>query len=151
MKRKLTTHRFTHARRGVAAVEFALILPFLCILLLGAVDFSRVFYHYITVTNCARNGALWASDPYANTALGVVTSSTTWSPYANVTAAALADSNLNPTPTVIGPTSGTDGSGNTTMSVTVSYTFTPLTTFLGFSAVNLSSTVTMRVLPTTPS
>ena len=101
-------------RRGVAAAEFALLLPFLCIFLLGTIDFSRLFYSYITITNCARNGALWATDPYANPSLGTVTATNPQSPYASVTAAALADSNLSPTPTVTGPTSGTDYAGNAT-------------------------------------
>jgi Flp pilus assembly protein TadG len=135
-------------RRGAAAVEFAILLPCLTLILLGAVDFSRLFYDYITITNCARNGAIWASDPYANTLLGVVTTSTTQSPYASVTAASLADSNLSPTPTVTDPPiTGTDSAGNATRSVTVSYTFTPLSRYLGFNNINMSRMVTMRVLP----
>lgn len=44
-------------RRGAAAVEFALILPVLMLLVLGAVDFGRFAYNYIAVTNAARAGA----------------------------------------------------------------------------------------------
>jgi Flp pilus assembly protein TadG len=136
-------------RRGAAAVEFALLLPFLTVFLLGTIDFARLFYHYITISNCARNGALWASDPYANPALGTVTSATTQSPYADVTAAALADSNLSPTPTVSAIASGTDSAGNVTKGVTVNYTFTPFSKYLGMSSVAISREVWMRVLPTT--
>ncbi|CAN5716335.1 hypothetical protein BH23PLA1_BH23PLA1_28640 [soil metagenome] len=50
-------------RRGAAAVEMALLLPILTTLLLIAVDFCRLFYHYTIVANCARNGAMYASDP----------------------------------------------------------------------------------------
>jgi hypothetical protein len=125
-------------------------LPLLLIFLVGTVDFARLFYHYITISNCARNGALWASDPYANPALGTVTASTTQSPYADVTAAALADSNLSPTPTVTSPiATGTDSAGNATRGVTVNYTFTPFTKYLGISSVPMARTVWMRVLPTT--
>jgi Flp pilus assembly protein TadG len=35
-------------RRGVAAVELAVLLPFLCFLFVTAVDFARIFYLAIT-------------------------------------------------------------------------------------------------------
>ncbi|HEU0245076.1 MAG TPA: PKD domain-containing protein [Candidatus Limnocylindrales bacterium] len=44
--------------RGQALVELALILPVLLLLLLGAIDFGRVFYSQITVNDAAREGAL---------------------------------------------------------------------------------------------
>lgn len=43
--------------RGVAAVEFALVLPVLVILLLGIVEFGRVFNVQISLSNAAREGA----------------------------------------------------------------------------------------------
>jgi Flp pilus assembly protein TadG len=46
---------------GAATVEFALILPFLMFLLVVAVDYARIFYFGVTVQNCARNGAYYAS------------------------------------------------------------------------------------------
>src|SRR3954451_8532118 len=49
-------------REGAATVELALLLPFLCFLFVVAVDYSRVFYFAVTVQNCARNGAYYASD-----------------------------------------------------------------------------------------
>src|SRR4051794_34883503 len=68
-------------RRGVAAVELALLLPFLAFLFVLAVDWSRVFYYSLVVENCARNGAIFSSDPYA----------LVQSPYTTVQDAALAD------------------------------------------------------------
>jgi PKD repeat protein len=44
--------------QGQALVELALILPVLLLLLLGAIDFGRVFYSQITVNDAAREGAL---------------------------------------------------------------------------------------------
>jgi Flp pilus assembly protein TadG len=38
-------------------VEFALILPVLAILFLGAVDLTRAFYYYIVLENATREGA----------------------------------------------------------------------------------------------
>jgi Flp pilus assembly protein TadG len=140
-----TRSRASGLRRGAAAVELALLLPVLLMFLLGAIDWSRLFYHYMTISNCARNGALWATDPYSNPALGTVTSSTTHSPYANLTSAALADSNLSPAPTV-SFAKGTDSASNATRGITVVYTFIPFSNYLGGS-ITLSRTVWMRVQP----
>lgn len=43
--------------RGVAAVEFAIILPLLMLIILGAIDFGRFAHAHIAVTNAARAGA----------------------------------------------------------------------------------------------
>ena len=42
--------------RGAAAVEFALILPVLLLLVGGVVDFGRVFFTHITLSHAAREG-----------------------------------------------------------------------------------------------
>ena len=68
-------------RRGAATVEMAVLLPVLALLFVITVDFCRIFYFTITVENCARNGALWACDAFAQSE----------SPYGTVTAAARAD------------------------------------------------------------
>ncbi|HQF02856.1 MAG TPA: TadE/TadG family type IV pilus assembly protein [Phycicoccus sp.] len=43
--------------RGAAAVEFALILPILLVLIGGIVDFGRAFFAQVVITNAAREGA----------------------------------------------------------------------------------------------
>jgi Flp pilus assembly protein TadG len=45
------------AYHGQSLVEFALILPVLAILFLGAVDLTRAFYYYIVLENATREGA----------------------------------------------------------------------------------------------
>ena len=40
--------------------EFALILPVLMLILLGVVDFGRVFYYWTSIANAAREGARYA-------------------------------------------------------------------------------------------
>ena len=40
-----------------ALIEFALTLPLLLLLVLGALDFGRMFYTKIVITNAAREGA----------------------------------------------------------------------------------------------
>ena len=47
--------------RGQTLVEFALILPVFLVLTLGVVDGARVFNAYISITNGAREGALYAA------------------------------------------------------------------------------------------
>jgi Flp pilus assembly protein TadG len=125
-------------RRGSAAVELALLLPTLGLLFVFTVDFARLYYHYCVIINCARNGALYLSDPTAMPE----------SPYADVTAAALADaSDLSPQPTVTwGP-----GDNSSYIKVTVSYSFTTITNYPGLpNPINLTRTVQMHVAPTTP-
>jgi Flp pilus assembly protein TadG len=48
------------SRRGAAAVELALILPFLVLLLMGVFDFGTVTYTLMQVTAAAHAGALYA-------------------------------------------------------------------------------------------
>jgi Flp pilus assembly protein TadG len=115
------THQSSQSRSGVAAVELAVLLPFLAFLLVIAVDWARVFYFSLVVDNCARNGAVYASDPYA----------TVKSPYATLQDAALADApNLNPKPTVTS-VSGVDASANKYVDCTVSYPFSTVSNFPG--------------------
>lgn len=43
--------------RGVALVEFAIVLPLLLLLIGGIVDFGRAFFTEVMLTNAAREGA----------------------------------------------------------------------------------------------
>jgi Flp pilus assembly protein TadG len=47
--------------RGAAAVEFALVLPLLLSTVGGAIDFGRLYYQQIMLSNAARDGARLAS------------------------------------------------------------------------------------------
>jgi hypothetical protein len=47
--------------RGASAVEFALVLPLLVMLLFGIVHFGFAYNAYVTVTHAAREGARMAS------------------------------------------------------------------------------------------
>ncbi len=46
---------------GASAVEFALVLPILIILLAGIIQFGFLFFQWLEVTHAAREGARWAS------------------------------------------------------------------------------------------
>lgn len=55
--------------RGASAVEFALVLLLLMLLLTGIIQFGYTFYQYLQVEHAAREGARWAS---LRTAAGTV-------------------------------------------------------------------------------
>ncbi len=127
-------------RHGAAAVELAFLLRFLVFLFVVAVDYSRIFYYSLTVSNCARNGAIWAADPY----------SIYNRPYTNVTDAALADAqNISPTPTVT-TSNGNDGIANY-VDCTVTYTFSTVSNFPGITQnTTIVRTCRLYVFPRVP-
>lgn len=49
--------RSTSTQRGVAAIEFALVLVFLIPLAFGITELGRAFYQYNTLVKATRNGA----------------------------------------------------------------------------------------------
>ena len=55
MRRRLRSRG--KSQRGAAAVEFALVLPFLLMVVLGAIDWGWYFFVREVVTNAAREGA----------------------------------------------------------------------------------------------
>ena len=128
-------------RSATAVVELAVLLPFLIMLFLVAVDFARVFYFSLTLTNCARAGALYASDPVAAVE----------SPFPDVQSAALADAtNISPQPTITS-SNGVDASGRAYVAVTANYSFNTVTKFPVIpSQVQLTRTVKMFVAANTP-
>jgi len=147
------------ARKGAQVAEFAILLPFLAFMFVIAVDWARIFFYSIAVTNCARNGALYmAQQQSAKTTSSPYTDSGLVNLYFNspspVTAAALADApDLTPTPTVTS-TTGSDSYGPY-VEVTVSYTFQTvsnfsLADFVVPASTNVTSTVRMYVPPESP-
>src|SRR5207302_2695949 len=119
-------------RHGIAVLELAIFLPLIAFLFLVAVDYSRVFYFSLTVMNCARNGAIYGSDP---------TQAAILSPYTSISQAALADAtNLSPQPTISSKT--VTSGGYTYIEVTATYQFNTLTQYpVIHSRVDLSQTV----------
>ena len=50
-------------QQGLAAVEFAIVLPVMLFLMLATAEFGRVFYQYNTLTKAVQTGARYASRP----------------------------------------------------------------------------------------
>lgn len=53
--------QLTKDNRGASAVEFALVLPLLVLLVFGIIEFGRIYNTYLAVTHAAREGARIAS------------------------------------------------------------------------------------------
>ncbi len=127
-------------RSGVAAVELAILLPFLCFLFVIAIDFARIFYFSLTVTNCARDGAIYGSQDPASSqdTTGISNAAKMDAPNLDsslLTVASATDSTVNPT----------------YIDVTVTYPFTTITKYPGVpSTTTLSRTVRMLVTPLAP-
>jgi Flp pilus assembly protein TadG len=143
-------------RAGTATVELALLLPFLCFLFAVSVDFARLFYFAVTVQNCARNGAYYASN-YPNTSYVY----NDIYGYTSLNDAVLRDaSNLSPAPTYqVAYSSSPSGPFNLTsepsttayVQVTVNWQFQSLTGYPGVpKTVNISRTAVMQVAPAMP-
>ena len=130
--------RQQRSRPGAALIEFAYILPVLMLLILGSLDFGRAFFDYVIVTNFARNGALYISDPNGP-----------GSRYSSLTQAAVADAPTSMQGQMTASSTGPDKNNNYT--VTVTYPFTTLVNY-GFlpHSVTITRTVTMRLLPVAP-
>ena len=142
--------------QGAAAVELAVLLPFLCFLFVTATDFARVFYLAITVQNCARNGAYYASNYPNNSYLYNDIYG-----YKDLSDAVLRDAgNLSPAPTYTvyygnspnGPFTQTDApASGGYVQVTVNWTFHTITDYPGVpSTVGLSRSCIMEMAPATP-
>ncbi len=133
--------RHRHERRGVATVEPTLLLPMLAFILVASTDFARAFHDFVTITDCARNGALYAaqnaSDSPATYGQGI-------------SSAATADSSgLTGAPTV-SHSGGSVGAGNDYVDVTVSSPCQTINPCPGIpDRFTLNRTIRMRVQPST--
>ena len=129
------------ARRGVAVVELAILLPVMVFLLLVGIDYCRLFYFSQVVCNCTRNGAMYATDPYSTAA----------SPYASLEEAAKADADSDvQSQLTVTSTTGTDTYGSYTQ-VSVSYPFSTLTSYPWLpKTVTITRTAQVRVAPQVP-
>jgi uncharacterized protein CbrC (UPF0167 family) len=86
----IAAHRSTAGRRsgGQSLVEFALIVPFLMVLLLTIADFGRLFSAGITIESAARTAAETASAEYLRETLRVTPGPVTTSGYTGIHQAA---------------------------------------------------------------
>jgi Flp pilus assembly protein TadG len=127
-------------RRAVAAVELAVLMPFLLLVFAAGVDFARVYFTCVTVTNCARNGAVYGSQRPENS-----------TDTAGIKAAALQDADVLASQMTVTSVTGTDTDGNPDVTVTVSCPFSMITQYVGVpQTINVTRSVQMRVTPAAP-
>ena len=143
-------------QRGVAMVEFAIVLPILLMLTLATAEFGRTFLQYNTLTKAVRDAARYVAGKAVKGSTGVVQLNTTLTTEARNLVAfgnvAGSGSSLLPglVPTNVTIVPGAPGS----VVVTANYTYVPifarLPLFQYGSAVGtsrtLSAAVTMRAL-----
>lgn len=136
--KKCPMRRSRSPRRGAAAVELAIVVPFLAFMFAVVVDYCRIFYAFQIVNNAARCGAMYAS--------GMAPSAMGMTPAQAAQQAALTEAvSLNPP---LQTTNVTVTITSTTATVTVNYPFQTVCPYLGLpSPIGLSSTVTMPMSP----
>lgn len=142
---KPSRRKRTHSRGEIAQsmVEFALAAPFLIVLMLGLIDFGRVYFAYVSVTNSARTGADYAA---AN-----CNPSCEEDDLAAIRDAVVAETtellNTSPTNPEVSVNIGDSLSpGTSNVDVTVSYTFTTIFPWPGLpTSMNVERTVTARI------
>ncbi len=137
----MRVRRRRERRRGAAACELAILLPFLALMFAIAADYCRIFFYSQTVEGCAHAGALYAS--------GFATGRTGVSAADAAKQAAVAEgASLSPPLTA---DSVTVTFTDTTATVTVTYVFQPITGYAGPGGpVTLTRTVTMPLAPQPP-
>ncbi len=118
-------------QKGAAAVEFALVLPILLIVLLGIIDFGLYFYNDLQLTHAARDAARYLS--VGNTA------------GAEQALAEAEDRLVSTSPPSVTLTPGSQGEAGT-VTVQATYRFiTPLPAFVGIgSSVGIDASAVMR-------
>lgn len=106
--------------RGAAAVEFALVLPVLLLLVLGLLEFARIYNVQISLSNAAREGAR----------VMAIENSVATARAAAVAAAPSVDPAISTAQVAVTPSSC---SGGGTVSVTIEYQVTLMTGWFGAS------------------
>jgi Flp pilus assembly protein TadG len=104
----------SRSERGAAAVEMAIVLPLLVMLIFGIIDLGRAFMTEILLTNAAREGSRVAQLTRDSADL------------ANVTTRAQAAAELDPTTSAtvaLSPSTGCTNAATTEVTVTVSTSF----------------------------
>lgn len=126
------------AGRGQTLVEYALMLPLMILIVVMLVDAGRAVYYFSVIHNAAREGARW----------GIITPEDT----TGIEAAARANAvGLDPAALIIGINQTWNAAGTkiVRISVTATYSFTPVTplvsNFLSGGMLTLQSQSTMNV------
>jgi Flp pilus assembly protein TadG len=106
------------SERGAAAVEFAILLPLLLMLVLGTIEFGRAYNAQIILTNAARDGVR----------VMAINNNPTAATTAAQNAAASVSSTIPTSAVTVSPTTCSTG---TQVTVTLNYTLSTITGIAG--------------------
>jgi Flp pilus assembly protein TadG len=122
--------------RGAAAVEFALLLPVLLLLVFGIIDFGRALNAQITLTQAAREGSRLAALGESNVVSGTQAAAT----------------GLNPVSVTVTSCPAGAGAGvNAVVKATYSFSFiTPLSAIAKIFGSSVGSTMTLTATGVMP-
>ena len=135
----MRAHKRLRSESGASAVEFALVLPLLMLILFGIIEFGLALYRQAILTNASREGArlgIVLSVPPITTA-AINTRIDTY-----LTAAGIPPGTVTPRNIVLGTGTGTP----VTVSLTLPYTFVSLPGFTSgtvIPTINLVATTVM--------
>jgi len=125
--------------RGSVAVEFALLLPVLLLLVFGIIDFGRAINDQITLTQAAREGVRLASLGYSSAAVNTRTESAA-APTLTLTSANITVTPATSPACALGAGNGVDA----VVKLTYTYTFvTPIGAFMAMFGTGLGSTLSL--------
>jgi Flp pilus assembly protein TadG len=139
--------RDSHKRRGIAATELALCLPFLAFIFIVTVDFCRIFYYSSVVEFASRDGAIYGAqnDPTGGTYLSDVKNAAV----RDSSGIGLTTSNVTVTTSPTTVTSW-DATGQS-ITVSVQYTFNTVTNFPGIpTSIVITRTTTATIAVNVP-
>lgn len=147
-------HQTTDRRPGAAAVELAVLLPFLAFVAVITTDWARIMHHSVALDDATRAAALYACDTVAqrrSPSDPLVFSGGQSSLLTGTQNAARAECpTLSPPVAVTSVAQSTDAAGVQWVTVTATVRFTPLVSYPGVSpAETLVRSVRMRVIPVT--
>jgi Flp pilus assembly protein TadG len=129
--------------KGAAAVEFAIVLPLMCMLLFGIIEFGLVMYDQTMITNASREGAragiVFNTTPVSDGEITTVVE--------NYCSAHLVSFGSGALPTTTISRTGTAAGDALTVNVTYPYTFLVLPNFATSltGAISLQAETVMRM------
>lgn len=132
--------------RGAVAVELALLLPFLVLIAVYAIDFGVIFFGLLAAGDAATNASYFVV--YQNNGDNY--------PYAKVEDAAKAQTETavffgsRDRFTVPPPTEGVDSMGNGITTVVVEYDFTTITQYFSPNTTHIHRQIVVRQTPSAP-
>jgi Flp pilus assembly protein TadG len=138
-------------QRGAALIELAVVVTVLSVVVLGTIDFGRIAYTAMALTNASRAGAMYGAQPFKSSDFTGMRNAASNSASADIgaidppVASRSCECEVAGTTTVIACNASCAGTLRVRVSVTASKTFNMLTRFPGLpNSVSLSRTAIMR-------